>query len=118
MHAGAAFAGMEAEADRGVGVIGKGGALVEVERGVGLAGGDDLNAAGGEEGTEADVEGEVGGLFELAAVEVSSGIVATVGGVEEDYEAGGGWWWGLGRWGCLGGAAAGEGEYDEKESGD
>ena len=104
MHAGAAFAGVEAEADGGVGVVGKGGALVEVEGGVGLARGDDLNAASGEQGTEADVEGEVGGLFELAAVEVSTGVVAPMGGVEEDDEAGCGWGGGGGSGGDCGGS--------------
>ena len=91
MHACAAFAGVQAQTHGGVGVVGKGGALVEVKGGVGLARGDDLNATSGEQGAQADIEGEVGGLFELTTVEMSAGVVAPVGGVEEDDEAGGGW---------------------------
>ena len=66
--------------------------LVEVDGGVGFAGGDDLDAAGGQQGAEADIEGEVDGFFELAAVEVGAGIVAAVGGIEDDDETGGGRW--------------------------
>lgn len=117
MHACAAAAGVKAKTDGSVGVIGEGGTLVQVEGSVGLAGGDDLDATSGEQGAQADVEGEVGGLFKLTAIEVSSGIVAAVGGVEEDYEA----WSG---WGCLGrlrrrgrrlsGAGKRQGESEEK----
>jgi len=119
MYARAATAGVKAETDGRIGVVGEGGALVEVEGGVGLAGGYDLDATSGEQGAEADVEGEVGGLFELAAIEVAASVVATVGGVEEDDEAGDGLGWGLRR---LRGrrrlADAGNSECDgEKEAG-
>ena len=97
MNSGAAFAGVEAEADSGVGVVGKFCAPVEVDGGVGFARGDDLDSAGGQKGTEADVEGEVDGFFQLAAVELGAGIVATVGGIEHDNEARAG---GGGRWRC------------------
>ena len=94
MNTGAAFAGVQAEADGGFGVVGKLCASVEVDGGVGLTRGDDLDAAGGKQGAEADVQGEIGGFFELAAVEVGAGVVAAVGRIEHYDEAGsGGWGW-------------------------
>lgn len=111
---------MKAKTDGRVGVVGKGGALVQVEGSVGLAGGDDLDATRGEQGAEADVEGEVGGFFELTAIEVSAGVVATVGCVEEDDETGGGWgrrgW--LRRRGRLSGARKRQGKSEENSDRD
>ena len=60
MHAGPAFAGVEAETHGGVGVVGDCGALVEVKGGVGFPRGDHLNAASGEQGTQPDAESEIG----------------------------------------------------------
>jgi hypothetical protein len=96
MNSGAVFAGVETEADSGVGVVGKFGAPVEVDGCIRLAGGDDLDSASVQKGTEADVEGEVGGFLKLATIEVGTDILATVRCVEDDNEARGG-----GR-GCLG----------------
>ncbi len=103
MNARTVFAGVQAETDGGFGVVGNFCALVEVDGGIRFARGDDLDSAGGEQGTEADVEREVGGLFELATVEMGADIVTAVGRIEDDYEAGSGsrkggrscgWW----RW--------------------
>ena len=90
----------------GFGVVGNFGAPVEVDGGVGFARGDDLDAAGGEQGAQADVEGEVDGFFELAAVEVGAGIVAAVGCIEDYDEAGVGRG-GAGRRGGADGCCAG-----------
>ena len=87
VNAGAALAGVQAEADSGVGVVGDFRAVVEINGRIGLARGDDLDAASGEQGAEADAEGEVDGFFELAAVEVGAGVVTAMGGVEDDNEA-------------------------------
>ena len=57
--------GVEAEAGLGVGVVGDFGAAVGVDGGVGFAGGDDRDAARGEQGAEADAEGEGEGFFGL-----------------------------------------------------
>ena len=97
MNSGAVFAGVQTEADSGFGVVGKFCAPVEVDGGIRFARGDDLDSAGSEQGTEADVECEVGGFFELAAIEVGAGVVTAMGCVEDDYEAGG-----RSRGGCLG----------------
>ena len=90
VNAGTVFAGVQAEADGGFGVVGKFCAPVEVDGGIRFARGDDLDSAGGEQGTEADVEREVGGFFELATVEMGAGIVTAVGCIEDDDEAGAG----------------------------
>ena len=71
---------MQANASPGFGVVGDLGAAVLVNGLVRLARGDHLDAARGEERAQADAEGEVGVLFELAAAEVASGVVASVGG--------------------------------------
>ena len=53
-------------------------------------GGDDGEAAGGEEGAEAGCEGEGDVFFEQVVGEVGSGVGASVSGIEEDYGARGG----------------------------
>ena len=58
MDAGAALGGVQADAGLSLGVVGDLGAAVGVDRGVGFAGGDDGDAAGGEQGTQTDAEGE------------------------------------------------------------
>ena len=63
VDAGAGLRGVQAEAGLGVGVVGDLGAAVVVDGGVGFAGGDDGDAAGGEQRTEADAEGEGEGFF-------------------------------------------------------
>ena len=55
---------------------------------VGVAGGDDGEAAGGEEGAETGGEGEGEVFFEEVVGEVGAGVGASVGGVEEDDGAG------------------------------
>jgi len=94
---------MQTQTDGGLCVVGDFCAPVEVNRCVGFACCDDLNSPGGEQGTEADVEREVGGFFELATVEMGADIVTAVGRIEDYYEAGSGsrnggrscgWW----RW--------------------
>ena len=89
MNSGTALAGVQAQAGCGIGMIGKLRALVEIDGGVGFSRGDDLDPTSGEKGAQADVEGEVGVLFELTAVKMSSGVVAAVRSVEDDNEAGG-----------------------------
>ena len=76
-----------------MGVVGDLGALVggESDAGVGIAGGHDVEAAGGELSAEARGEGESEVFFEEVVGEVSAGVGASVGGVEEDKGAGGGW---------------------------
>ena len=64
VNAGAALRGVQAEAGLGVGVVGDLGAPVRVDRGVGFAGGDDLNAARREQGTQPDAEGQGEGFFD------------------------------------------------------
>jgi hypothetical protein len=100
---------VKAEAGGSVGVVGDLGAAGRVDGRVGLAGGDDGDAASGEQGTEADAEGEgvgflgarrAGGVFEGAA-----GVVAAMGRVENYNEPGGG---------CERGRG-GEGEGEEKD---
>ena len=88
MNAGAVFAGVQTEADSGIGVVGNLRAPIEVNGYIRFACGDDLDSTGGEKGTEADVEREVGGFFQLAAIEMCTGVVAAVGCVEDDDEAG------------------------------
>ena len=97
MNSGAAFAGVEAEADGRPGVVGQFCAPVEVDGCVGLPRGDDLDSASVEKGTEADAEREVGRFFELAAVEMGARIFAAMGCVEDDNEAGDGGRGRLGR---------------------
>jgi len=99
VDAGAGLRGVEAEAGLGVGVVGDLRAAVWVDGGVGLAGGEDLDAARAEQGTEADAEGEGECFFRLIE-EMAAWVVTAVGGVEEDEEAGlgrGGGWLGNGR---------------------
>ena len=91
MNACAAFGGVEADADGGIGVFGDGRALVEIERGVRLTCSDDLHTASGKLRPKADVEGEIGRFLELTAIQVCAGVVAAVGRVDEDNEARDGW---------------------------
>lgn len=77
---------MEDEAELGFGVVGKGGTLVRVQGCVGFAGGDDGESAGGEEGAEADAEGQGDGLFRLAVGQSCTGISAAVGRIEHNHE--------------------------------
>jgi hypothetical protein len=92
VDAGAALGGMEAEAGGGVGVVGDFSAAIGFNDGVGFAGGDDGDAAGGEQRAETDAEGEGEGFFGLSGArwigEVATDVVAAVGCIEEDYEAG------------------------------
>ena len=108
MDADAALRGVKAEAGLGVGAIGDFGAAVAVDGGIRLAGGDDGDAARGEHGTEADAEGQGDGFFRDGGgggiFEGAAGVVAAVGGIEDDDEAVGGR--GLGE----GGDAEGEGD--------
>ena len=97
MNSGAVFTGVQTDTDSGFGVIGKFCAPVDVDGGIRFACSDDLDSAGSEQGTEADVECEVGGFFELAAIEMGPGVVTAMGRVEDDYEAGA-----RSRSGCLG----------------
>jgi hypothetical protein len=46
---------MQAEADGGLGVVGKFCTPVEIDGGIRFSYGDDLNSPGGEQGTESDV---------------------------------------------------------------
>ena len=79
---------MQAETGLGVGVVGSFGAMVQIDAGVLLAGGDDLDAAGAEQGAQAHAHGQGIGLFRLAAGEAATVIVAAVGCVEDDDETG------------------------------
>ena len=88
MNSGAALAGVEAEAGCGIGVVGKFSAPIQVDGNIGFARGDDLDSASGEKGAQADIQREVGGFFELSAVEMSTGIVAAVGCIEDYDETG------------------------------
>ena len=74
---------MEDEAGGGVSVVGDFGALVggEGDGGVGVAGGEEGEACGGELGSEASGEGEGEVFFEDVVGEVGSGVEASVGGV-------------------------------------
>ncbi len=58
------------------------------EVGVGVVGGDDGEAGGGEEGLEAGGEGLGDVFFDGVVGELGAGVVAAVGGVEEDDVAG------------------------------
>ena len=88
MNAGAALGGVQAEAGLGLGVVGDLGAAVGVDGGVGFAGGDDLEAARGKQRTKPHAEGQ-GEVFSVLAVgEAAAGVVAAVGGIEHDDEAG------------------------------
>ena len=58
VDAGAALGGVQAEAGLGVGVVGDFGAAVGVDGRVGFAGGDDRDAARGQQGTQPDAEGQ------------------------------------------------------------
>ena len=55
------------------------------------------------QGTQPDAEGEIGGLFELAAVEVCAGVVAAVGCIEDDDKP---WCAGAGIGCCAGGGVS------------
>jgi hypothetical protein len=94
VDAGAALSGVEAETGLGLGVVGDLCAAVVVDRGVGFAGGDDGDAAGDEQRTEADAEGDGDGFFWIGdagrVFEGAAGVVATVRGIEDDDEAVGG----------------------------
>ena len=89
MNSGTALAGVETKAGCGIGMIGNFCAPVQVNGSVRLSGGDNLDATGGEERTQPGVEGEICVLFELTAIEMSTGIVAAVGGIQNDDKAGG-----------------------------
>ncbi len=95
VNAGTAFRSVEAQAGLGPGVVGDFSAAVEVDGGVGLARGEDLDAARGQEGTQPDAEGEGVGLFQLAVAQAAAGVVSAVSGIEDDQEGGRGsgrWW--------------------------
>ena len=62
MDSGAAFGGMQGEADRGVDVVGNLCPAVLLNGGVGLAGRHYRQAPGGQQGTEAHAEGEIDGF--------------------------------------------------------
>jgi len=99
VYAGAGRGGMQAEAGLGVGAVGNLGAAAGFEGRVGLAGGDDLDAARAQQGPQADAEGEGEGFF-LLVTDGSAGVVAAVGCVKNDDKARGrGRRSGLGR-GC------------------
>jgi hypothetical protein len=84
---------VQAEAGLCVGVVGDLGAAGGVERGVGLAGGDDLYAARAQQRAEADAERQRDGFFGLIT-DPAAGVVTAVSGVKHDQEAGRlGWWW-------------------------
>jgi hypothetical protein len=68
---------VEAQAGLGVGVVGDLGTVVGVDGGVRLAGGEDLEAARGEQGAQADAQSEGEVLFGLG-VELAAGVVAAV----------------------------------------
>ena len=87
MNAGAGFSGVQTEAGLGVGVVGDLGAAGCVEGDIGLAGGDDLYAARGEQRTQADAEGEGEGFFRLAG-EMAAVVVSAVSSVKHDEKAG------------------------------
>jgi hypothetical protein len=90
MNAVAAGGGVEDEAGGGMGVVGDLGALVggEGDGGVGVAGGDHREAAGGEESAEAASEGQGHVFFKDIVGEMSAGVGASVTGIEEDDGAG------------------------------
>ena len=94
MDAGAALGGVEAEAGLSVGAVGDFGAPAGVDRSVGFAGGDDSDAARGEQRAEADAEGQGDGFLGLAGaggvLEDAAGVVAAVSGIEDYDEAAGG----------------------------
>jgi hypothetical protein len=75
---------MQAEAGGGPGVVGDGGAAVGIEGGVGFAGGDDSDAAGGKQGAEANAERQGGCFLLLSAGEAAARIVAAMRGIEDD----------------------------------
>jgi hypothetical protein len=105
---------VEAEASLGVGVVGYFSAAVEVDGGVGLAGGYDRNAARGEQGAKANAEGE-GELLLGLGPESAARIIAAVGGVEEDEKAG--WLRSGRRLGCGSGRSLGWGSSGSFGSG-
>ena len=65
MDAGAALRGVQAQAGLGIGAVGDLGAAIRIDRRVGFAGGDHLNAARRQQRTQADAEGQREGLFRL-----------------------------------------------------
>ena len=88
----AAVGGVEDKASGGMGVVGNLRALVggEGDGGVGVAGGDYGEAAGGEESSETGGEGQGDIFFDEVVREVGARIRASMGGVEEDDGAGSG----------------------------
>ena len=110
----ATFRGVKGETGGGVGVVGDFGAFGGVECDVGLTGGDDRDASGGEQGAEADAEGEGVGWFRSGRAggvgQDAAGVVAAVGCVEEDDAAGG--WLGLG---CNGKVRGKKGRKQQRE---
>ena len=83
MNAGTAFRGVQTEAGLGGGVVGNLGPAVRLNRRIGVAGGDHLDAASGEERSQANGHGQGKGFFRLAAVQSSAGVVPPVGGIED-----------------------------------
>ncbi len=69
-------------------------------------------AAGRKQRAQADAEGEARGFFHLTAGETAAGVVAAVGCVEHDDEAG------CGRGRCLCGCGQGKNEDCEQGGGD
>ena len=90
MDSRAVFAGVQAKADGGIGMVGKFCAPIDVDRCIRFARGDDLDSPSGEKGTEADIEREVDGFFQLTAVEMSTSVIAAMGSIEDYDKAGGG----------------------------
>ncbi len=88
MNAGTDLGGVQAQAGLGIGVVGNLGAAGRFHIGIGLAGGDDLDAARGQQRTQANAEGEGDGLLHLSVVEAAAGLVAAVGCVEHHHKAG------------------------------
>jgi hypothetical protein len=95
---------VQGEACLGVGVVGDFCAAVGVDGGVGIVGGDDLDAARAEERAKASGKDEGKGFFRLAGAEMAAGVVAAVGCVQDHDEASGRWC--RSRWGLRDGNLA------------
>ncbi len=86
MNSGPAGGDVKQDAGERMGSVGEGGALVGRDDGrwVGVAGGDGGESGGGEGGAKFGVEGEGYVFFRYVVGKLSSGVRASVCGIEED----------------------------------
>ncbi len=82
MDAGSALGSMQAHADCCIRVIGDFGAAVQVNERVVLACRDHLQSTRRKQRPQPNAEGKICSFFELAAREVSTRVIASMGGVD------------------------------------